>query len=181
MIELALTPLLPAAALPIRAPGFTAEALDAGTLLEMRAGAIGVLDGLLPMPPCTACDRADWRLIWTRPDARLLHHPTRDAELPAPLAAVRHDRRCAVADLSHARAFFRLSGPHVRDVLACGTPVDLRPRAFSSGRAVRTVCAGFPVLLDHRADHVLLMTDAPLAAALRDWLDAAARPSIQAR
>ncbi|MGR3435174.1 MAG: sarcosine oxidase subunit gamma, partial [Shimia sp.] len=44
-----------------------------------------------------------------------------------------------VADVSDARALFRIDGPAARDVLAKLTPVDLRPGAMGQGDFRRTL------------------------------------------
>jgi sarcosine oxidase subunit gamma len=41
----------------------------------------------------------------------------------------------SVSDQSGGRTVLRLSGPHARDVLAKGLPIDLHPRAFGPGSA----------------------------------------------
>ena len=41
----------------------------------------------------------------------------------------------SISDQSGGRTLLRLSGPHARDVLAKGLPIDLDPRAFPLGSA----------------------------------------------
>jgi sarcosine oxidase subunit gamma len=47
----------------------------------------------------------------------------------------------SVSDQSHGRVIFCIEGPRARDVLAKGTPVDLHPRAFGTGRSAVTQMA----------------------------------------
>lgn len=47
----------------------------------------------------------------------------------------------SLSDQSHGRITLAVSGPHARDVLAKGTPVDLHPRAFGEGRCAVTQMA----------------------------------------
>ncbi|MGF3023819.1 sarcosine oxidase subunit gamma [Methylobacterium aquaticum] len=61
------------------------------------------------------------------------------AEALGPLAAV--------SDQSDGYAVLRLTGAHVRDVLAKGIALDLHPRAFGPGSAAVTNCAHLGVTL----------------------------------
>jgi len=47
----------------------------------------------------------------------------------------------SLSEQSHGRIVLSVSGPHARDVLAKGTPVDLHPRAFGEGRCAVTQMA----------------------------------------
>lgn len=82
----------------------------------------------------------------------------------------------AVVDQSDSRLIVRLSGPHVRDVLAKGISVDLHPRVFRSGDVATTLVAHVGVQLD-------LLDDAPtfqltasrsMAGSFWSWLTASA-------
>jgi methylglutamate dehydrogenase subunit D len=53
----------------------------------------------------------------------------------------------SVSDQSHGRVIITIEGPNVRDLLAKGTPVDLHPRAFDTGRSAVTQMAHIGVHL----------------------------------
>lgn len=160
---------------PIDGPGFSAAPLPFGTVVEVRCllpVAPGIA-GLLPMQANHCRDDGAWRYIWSRPDAWLLCHDEPDAVPDPAFAAAQDEGTCGIIDVSHAWAVFRLAGGAVRDVLATGTPLDLRAAMFPSGRSARTICAGFSILLDHRDAHVRVFVDASFGAAFRAWLEAA--------
>ncbi len=82
---------------------------------------------------------AERLLVWMSPDEFLLRLPRGAVEptlarLDGALAGV----HCLAADVSDARATFRLTGAGARATLAKGAPVDLSPRAFGPGDARRT-------------------------------------------
>src|SRR5436190_5999706 len=54
----------------------------------------------------------------------------------------------AVSDQSDARLVLRVSGPHVRDVLAKGVPVDLHPKAFKPGDVACAVVSHINTQID---------------------------------
>lgn len=77
------------------------------------------------------CGFEQWYAVGDGPADGALHEEMRDR-----LAGL-----AAVSDQSHGRVIVRLAGPHVRDVLAKGTPVDLHPRSFGPGRCAVTQMA----------------------------------------
>ena len=52
-----------------------------------------------------------------------------------------------ITDQSHGRVVMRMSGPRTRDVLAKGTPVDLRPASFKPGMCTPTQIGHVGVLI----------------------------------
>jgi len=63
-------------------------------------------------------------------------------ELSAKLAGL-----ASISDQSGGRTVLRLSGPHARDVLAKGLPIDLDPRAFPLGSAATSAISHMGVQL----------------------------------
>jgi sarcosine oxidase subunit gamma len=55
----------------------------------------------------------------------------------------------SITDVSHGRAALRMRGPHVRDALAKGCPLDLDSRVFPPGRCAQTAIGRISVILDH--------------------------------
>ncbi|MBU2667879.1 sarcosine oxidase subunit gamma [Actinoplanes bogorensis] len=98
------------------------------------------------------------RAVWLGPDESLYLGAT-----PPPDAAV--------TDVSAQRIALRLTGGHVRDVLAQGCAIDLHPRVFGRGRsAVTTLGQAGIVLLALGDDDFLVLVRSSFAGYLADWL-----------
>jgi sarcosine oxidase subunit gamma len=82
----------------------------------------------------------------------------------------------AVTDQSDARLVLWLSGPHVRDVLAKGVPVDLHAKTFKPGDVASTLIAYIGVQIDMLDDSPTFQLTAPrsMAGSLWSWLSASA-------
>jgi sarcosine oxidase subunit gamma len=82
----------------------------------------------------------------------------------------------AVSDQSDSRLVLRLSGPHVRDVLAKGAPVDLHPKAFKAGDVANTLISYIAVQIDMLDDAPTYQLAAPrsMAGSFWSWLSASA-------
>lgn len=92
----------------------------------------------VPAPRCIWMD-GDRGAAWMSPDELMILCTHDDAtgvvaEFSKALESVHH----LVADVSDARAVFRVHGPEVRDVLAKLTPADLHPDAIGEGEIRRT-------------------------------------------
>jgi len=125
----------------IAAPGGTAALSRA---VEARLGIA------LPATP-KIVSGASHDAIWSGPDQWLLRAATRDGftNFLEALSA-----QAAVSDQSDARAAVRLSGPHVRDVLAKGVMLDLHPSTFAVSDVALTSIA-------HIGVHLWRLTDGP--------------------
>ena len=98
------------------------------------------------------------RAVWLGPDERLY------------LGAAQPPGG-AVTDVSAQRIALRLTGGHVRDVLAKGCAIDLHPRVFGRGRsAVTTLGQAGVVLLSLGDDDFLVLVRSSFAGYLADWL-----------
>jgi sarcosine oxidase subunit gamma len=168
---------------PISLPTLAVRPLPQATLTELRGGLAFREDPAfrqLPDQPGRSRDHGSWRANWLRPDGWLLIDAT-----PSPtaasqtFAAAAQNRWCRLVDLSHSLVGIGLRGAAARDLLARGTPLDLRPQAFGPGCCTRTRCADFTVLLDHRAEGIEAYVDAPLAQALWNWIADAAEHLAQ--
>jgi heterotetrameric sarcosine oxidase gamma subunit len=130
--------------------------------------ATGALLGLeLPQAPNCAAGarpRALWTgpLEWTVIDAS----PDQVAALQEPVAGVLSH----YADITDARAGFRLLGPDAARLVASECPLDLA--ALPPGGCAQSVFAGMPILLDRRLgeDGLRLYVDISLADHLNVWL-----------
>ena len=121
--------------------------------------------------------RPNW--YWMAPDELLLRvSPDEAAGMTESLEAALSGMHCLVVDLSDSRAFFRISGPGAREIIAKGAPVDLHPEAFRKGLFRRTrvadVAAAFCLVSEH-PDVFELFCARSYARYLRDWLVNAAR------
>ncbi len=87
-------------------------------------------------------------VAWMSPDEALVLCPYADvsAVLEKMQKTLGNSRALAV-DVSDARASFRISGPHAREVLAKLCPVDLSPAVFTSGMFRRTRMAQVPAAI----------------------------------
>ncbi|EAU45190.1 sarcosine oxidase subunit gamma [Salipiger bermudensis] len=109
---------------------------------------LGELLGLGIPEPLSAVEEGDRALLWMAHDELLLLLPY-DAvpEMLARLNTTFEGWFIAITDVSDARAQFRLSGPHLRDVLSKVTPADISPDAFTPGMVRRSrlaqVAAGY--------------------------------------
>ena len=123
--------------------------LTAPWMAEAVKAAVG-LD--LPGPlRATAEDGGEGRAVaWMSPDELLLVMPrSRVDAAQNGLRAALAGRHHLVADLSDARAVFRLSGPApaLRDTLAKLTPADMHPQALAPGAFRRTRLAQVPAAI----------------------------------
>jgi sarcosine oxidase, subunit gamma len=134
--------------------------------LEPLAAAHGVT-----LPATGHCAALNDRLaLSVRPGRWLLLTPP---ALPGAAAARWGEALAGVAaalDLSGALAAFLLAGPAVREMLARGCRLDLRPEALPTGSAAATIMVQVPVTLAALAAGVLLLTPATTARHLHEWL-----------
>ncbi|MAU43725.1 MAG: sarcosine oxidase subunit gamma [Yangia sp.] len=98
--------------------------------------------------PLGAAESGDRALLWMSRDELLFLLPYEAAtEALARLNAALAGQHFAATDVSDARAQFRVTGPHLRDVLAKLSPTDMAPGAFAPGGVRRSrlaqVAAGY--------------------------------------
>jgi sarcosine oxidase subunit gamma len=121
-----------------------------------------------PHAPHAVCG-ASLDLIWSGPSQWLAVsvRPQMPAELASELAGM-----AAVTDQTDARAVLRLNGPHVRDVLAKGCPVDLHDRVFRRGDTILTAIGGIGVQIwwADVDDAVHLAVPRSMAGSFWSWL-----------
>jgi sarcosine oxidase subunit gamma len=81
-----------------------------------------------------------------------------------------------VSDQSDGRGVFRVSGRGAREALAKGVPIDLHPRAFTTGDAAVTLAAHIPIhvwQVDALPTYEIAVARS-LATSFLDWLGPAA-------
>lgn len=77
----------------------------------------------------------------------------------------------SVVDQSHGRVVFQISGSKARDILAKGTPVDLRDERFPVGKSALTQLAHIGAHLTRVADDVFQVSVfRGFSESLMDWL-----------
>jgi sarcosine oxidase subunit gamma len=127
--------------------------------------------GCLPAEPGKTRDHDSWRACWLRPDGWWLIDVPGTSRARDTFREAANGRLCRWVDLSHSQCCITVAGASARELLACGTPLDLRPTVFGPGQCTRTRCADFTVLLDHRAAGIDVYVDVTLATAFWAWLE----------
>jgi len=142
------------------------------------AAAVGDITGCGLPAPLRIETAGEVAVAWMSPDELMLFVAyTGAAETAARLDAALEGTHRLVADVSDARALFRVSGRGARDVLAKGAPADLAPARFGPGDFRRTRLGQVAAAIWMRApDAVELMCFASVAGFVEAWLTTAATP-----
>jgi len=121
---------------------------------EFSGGVKKALGCALPVEPCTVATSGDLSVAWLAPTRWLAIAPDRG---PGVLESGLRDAcgdSAAVIDVSHGRTVIRLSGPHAREVLMKGAPLDFHAGVFTPGRVVQSAISQCGVVLMCVADDV---------------------------
>jgi len=109
------------------------------------------------------------------PGQWLVVSETLENEALAEDLATRLKGLASISDQSGGRAVLRVSGPHVRDVLAKGLAIDLDPRVFPAGSAVTSTISHMGVQLWHEeAERYDVAIFRSVSASFWHWLTASA-------
>ena len=109
------------------------------------ARAVKAAAGVAVPKPGTAAVVGDSGVCWMSPDELLVLCPYDTvAETVAQMNDTLSGVHALVADVSDARASFRVAGPAAREVMAKLAPVDLHPDTFAPGMFRRTRMAQVP-------------------------------------
>jgi methylglutamate dehydrogenase subunit D len=141
-------------------------------LLEAAQSGFGVE---LPATPKRVEGR-EFAFVWSGPDQWLACRHPAPAEGMETLLAAPFAGLASVVDQSHGRTLLRVAGPHARDALAKGVPIDLHPRAFKAGDAAATLVSHIAVQLwqiDDRPTYEFAVARS-LAQSFWHWLEASA-------
>ena len=110
----------------------------------------------LPAAPNTAAGKgkagtkAQVTALWLGPDQWWILG-AEPAKLAAKLMKAVENQPAAVTEVGESRACIRVAGPHARDLLAKGCPLDLHPQVFGSGACAQSLLAKAAVLI-HQVD-----------------------------
>lgn len=155
--------------------GFGLASLFADDAAELSRFLERILGVGLPGSPSIVFGQ-EHDLIWVGPGQWLLRAASRDGftELLGEISP-----RAAISDQSDGRVALRLTGPHVRDVLAKGVMLDLHPAAFAVGDAASTSIAYVGVQLWRLPDGpdgavFELMAPRSMAGSFWSWFTASA-------
>ena len=120
-------------------------------------------------------------IAWMSPDELLVMCAY--AEVPAALESIGkaiHNHHALVANVSDARAVFRVTGPHAREVMAKLSPVDLDPANFTPGMFRRTRLGQVPAAFWLRdAETFQVICFRSVAQYVFDTLKMAAQPGSE--
>jgi sarcosine oxidase, subunit gamma len=121
--------------------------------------------------PNRAIANDDLTVLWHGPGQWLVVRPLGGTALADELAALCRDT-AAVVDLGHARSVLRFQGEGVRDVLAMGTSIDLRPTRFPPGTCALTALGKIGALLHCIAPTTIdVYVPRTYVQAFIDWLE----------
>jgi len=145
------------------------------------AGELSKHFGLTVTPtPNRAVTAGDLSVLWHGPGQWLIVRAPTAALLADELATLCGEA-AAVVDLGHARSVLRLDGEGVRDVLAKGSSIDLRPARFEPGACALTALGKIGALLHAVGPQTIdVYVARSYAQALIEWLEHAARVRVLA-
>lgn len=120
---------------------------------DFAAVAKTALGFALPTEAGTAAGKGDVTALWQGPDQWwIVTSGGRDggeegADLADRLRKALDGQQAAVTEIGESRCCIRVAGPHARDLLAKGCPLDLHPRVFGAGRCAGSLLAKAGVTL----------------------------------
>lgn len=123
--------------------------LASATLIAAVSGLAGV-----EMPGQREIKAGDDKAVaWMSRDELLIMVPHEEAEAAvAMLSTALAGEHATVANVSDARALFRVEGPHAREAIAKLAPADLHPDSFGPGEMRRTRMAQVPAAIWQSGD-----------------------------
>jgi sarcosine oxidase subunit gamma len=139
------------------------------------ADTIGLaLDLALPLQPNTAARAGELTALWLGPDEWLLVAPPgAEHHLQTRIRQAAGNQPVSTVDVSAQRTTLLITGPHARDILAHGCPLDLHPRAFGPGHCAQTTLGRTQVVLvarDEPSTGFWILVRSSFAGHLADWL-----------
>ena len=115
------------------------------------AAATTALGFALPTEAGIAADKGDVTALWQGPDEWWIVTSggggEEGADMVDRLRKALDGQQAAVTEIGESRCCIRVAGPHARDLLAKGCPLDLHPRVFGAGRCAGSLLAKAGVTL----------------------------------
>ena len=148
------------------------------------AAAENALGFALPTEACTVAGTDEVAALWQGPDEWWIVTPEDGAGMAERLNEALDGQHAAVTEVGESRCCIRVAGPHARDLLAKGCPLDLHPRVFGPGRCAGSLLGKAGVTLHQVSDGASDDTGGPVfevyvlrsfADYLWRWLEDAAR------
>ena len=131
----------------------------------------------IPKEPNSSASNGETRALWLGPDEWLLITSAgTEHELQSKLRGATSDMFCAITDVTDNQVIFRISGPHVFELLAKGCSLNLSSRAFKPGDCAQSAFARVGVTLHYvEAGPVVdLIVRRSFSDYLLSWLEDAA-------
>ncbi len=108
----------------------------------------GVLGVALPLAANTMTGSNKKKMFWLGPNEWLCHCPIDKVDkLIVKLRETLASTQSAVTDVSDYTTVFELTGPHIREVLSSGTPLDIHSKLFAPGHCAQTAFSHASILL----------------------------------
>ena len=156
----------------------TIHRLGPVALLDLRgeAGAVASwvasLGMTLPETPNTATRAGERELYWLGPTHWMLRAPiSAEDDLLETLTARDMPPDVSQVLVTDAYAFFEISGPHVAQVLAIASPLDVHPSTFPPNGVTFTEAFGQKALVIKRDDGVELAVEHSFGDMTADYLE----------
>ena len=124
------------------------KADDAG----FAAAAKKALGFALPTAACTSAGKGEVTALWQGPDEWWIVTADDGGEMADRLRKALDGQHAAITEVGESRCCIRVAGPHARDLLAKGCPLDLHPRVFGAGRCAGSLLAKAGVTLHQVSD-----------------------------
>ena len=127
-----------------------------------------------PKMPNTTANVKNITALWLGPDEWLVvGAPEGEDALAASLRAALDGQHYSVTDVTEGRTIIGLSGPHARDVLMKGCPIDIHPREFKAGDCAQSTLAKANIILHQVSDDPSydIYVERSFASYLWDWLE----------
>lgn len=106
----------------------------------------------LPTEPNTTASAKDRLVLWLGPNEWMVHCPEAGTgALVKSIAKATEGMHAAAVDVSAQHTVIRIGGPHARDALAHGSPLDTHPSVLQAGRCAQTRLDTAAILL-HKVD-----------------------------
>lgn len=119
---------------------------------NLTSGVKRVLGVSLPRKANTVAAADNVRILWLGPEEWLIVTPPgRESEISPALRGALVKVFASVTDVSSAQTVINIEGPKARDTLAKGCPLDVHPRAFSSGQCAQSRIAKADAIM-HQLD-----------------------------